>query len=316
MSDKQKLYLWVDSDTIVISSALSVQTNYCVYKDNEFIETCKSKLQWTKDYPDKNPDEYEFRQESRLKQNKQMCLSVCKKQIREKFQSIQSKFPDRIMIIVLEGQGNFREAIYPNYKANRSTEIILRKELSEWVGKSFPNVRYAVGQESDDVASIAMWKGYKDYLKTGVYTHIVAAVDKDLTGVAGYLYNYNTDTITEISELEADRFFCIQCLYGDSIDAINGINAPISKELSSLYGIRHSAKGVGEKTARAIMSPCKTSKECFERLIECYKDAHKDKWLEKLQLEAGALRMRHVKDEMYQIVDHFKHLGIDYESVG
>jgi len=311
-----KLYLWVDSDTIIITSALSVQTNYCVYKNNEFIEPCKSKLQWTKDYPDKNPDDYEFRQESRLKNNKQMCLSVCKKQIREKFAAIQARFPDREMTIVLEGEANYRDDIYPGYKGNRSTEIILRKELSVWVGKTFPRVKYAIGQETDDAITIAMWRGHKDYLNTGVYTYMVAAIDKDISSCAGLLYNYNNDTLTEITELEADRFFCIQCLMGDSTDCVNGINAPLTKELCKKYSVRSSSKGVGEITAGAIMASCTTSKECFERLVECYKDAHGTDWLDKLQLEAGALRMRHIKNEMYKVVDHLKHLGIDYESVG
>jgi hypothetical protein len=316
-------YIVVDSDTIIIKSCMSVQTNLSVYKDDQFICGAKSIKQWciengTKDAEGNvtpaSTDGYEFRKEARLVTNspENILVARCKAQITKAFKEIQDKYPDRKMIIVLEAENNFREDYYPQYKQQRDGEIILRKKLSKWVGTHFKNVQFAFGQETDDIVAIYMWKGYRDKLKTGEYTYVISSCDKDLRTVAGKLYNYCDNTEQEISELEADRWFCTQVLYGDNIDNVQGIGKPLSKALCQKYGVRPNTRGVGETTAVGIMASCESSKECFERLVECYKDAWGDEWLDRLKFESFPLRMRHVPNEMYDITKHMDHLGVVY----
>lgn len=312
MTDK---YIVVDADTIIVKSAMSVQTNYCVYKDGKFVCQTPSRKQWMADNKTTDTEGLEFRKEARLVPHgsEHVLLSRCKTQIRNSFKAIQDKYPERKMIIVLEAEGNFREHYYPEYKAQRDGDILMRKKLSQWVGKEFKNVQFAVGEETDDICSKFQWKGYKDYIKTGEYSFIVSSCDKDSLTTCGKVYNYCKDEEYEISPLEATRFFCYQILIGDSVDNVLGLNSPISKELAAQLGVKHNSKGVGETTANNILAPCQTEKECFERVILCYKDVYGDKWLEKMQFEAFPLRMRRVKDEMYDLKKHLDYLGIEYE---
>ena len=167
------------------------------------------------------------------------------------------------------------------------------------------------GCETDDTVATWQWRGYQDYLKTGIYTHMCSSCDKDAKTVAGKLYNFGKDIEYLITELEADRWFCTQMLSGDSIDNIKGINGPITKELSKQLGVRANSMGVGDVTAKNIMEQQTTSKECFETLIRCYRNVHNTHWHDAMQQEAIALRMQHVEGERYKILDHMLHLGVD-----
>lgn len=309
MSD---LHLMLDADSIVVRAAMASQTNYVVYKDGRRIKPTKSKLQWTKDHPDLNPDDYEFREEATLIQTgRQPAIDICKYSIIKTIKKIEREYSDRKVWVCLEASGNFRDELYPNYKGNRKTEILLRKPLVEWIKETFPRVILAFGCETDDIVARHMWKGYKDFQRTGVYTYMAASCDKDLRTVAGLLYNYCKDEETEISELEADRWFCEQLLQGDDVDGVKGINGALTEDFAKAKKIRYSSKGVGKKTAENLLKGCKTSKECFEVVIEAYKNVHGDKWLAAMKEEGIALRMQHYKDERYDIQKHLEHLGID-----
>lgn len=307
------LNIFIDADSIVVRAALAAQTNFCLYQDGRRIKPIKSKLQWTKDNPKLNPDSYQFVKEATLNNSRgKPVIDICKYSIRKAIKDIEKAYPDRKSWVCIEADGNHRDDLYPDYKGTRSGEILLRGELSSWVKEVFPRVVLAFGCETDDRVAQYMWKGHQDFLATGVYTNIAASLDKDLRTVAGVLYNYDTRVETVITELDADRWFCTQILMGDAVDNIKGINGALPKELTEKYGVRANSRGVGERTAEAILSSCRTSRECFERLIECYKAVHDDEWLPKLQLEAVALRMQHTKGELYNIADHFRHLGIQF----
>ncbi|MCP4392667.1 MAG: hypothetical protein GY804_00075 [Alphaproteobacteria bacterium] len=304
---------WIDADTIIVSACMAAQHNYMVYKNNKPIEPTKSRLQWTKDYPDKNPNEYTFVREATLKDNgSQPIISVCMDIVVAAIRKIEAKYPDYKAWVCIEGSGNFREDLYPNYKGNREGSILLRKELSRWVVDHFPRVKVSFGCETDDTVAKWMWKGYQDFLKTGEYSHMATSCDKDARTVAGKLYNSCKDVELFIDELEADRWFCTQLLMGDSVDNIKGINGSLSKSITDLYEVRANSRGVGEKTAIGIMRHATSSKECFEIVMECYKDVHEDNWLPALQQEAIALRMQHFKGELYSISLHMEKLGINY----
>lgn len=309
MSD---LHLMVDADTIIVRAAMSAQTNFVVYADGVEVAPTKSRLQWTKDNPDLDPDKFEFRREERLKPDSTRPVSeLAKFSIKKTIKFIQRKYPDRKLWICLEGEGNYRDDLYPAYKGQREGKILLRKELSAWVAENYPRVVIAEGCETDDRCAQYMWQGYQDFKKTGVYTYMVASCDKDLRTVAGLLYNYCNDEEVEIDELEADRWFGTQLLMGDSIDNIKGINGVLSKEFMQERGVKHNAKGVGQATAKNLLKNANSSSEVFQTVVDCYKDVHGKNWLYALREEGLALRMQHVKDERYDIAKHLKHLGVE-----
>ncbi|MCP3921241.1 MAG: hypothetical protein GY714_01520 [Desulfobacterales bacterium] len=305
---------WIDADTIIVSACMAAQYNYMVYKNGKRIEPTKSKRQWVKDNPKKDANKYEFVKEATLKPDEdgQPIINLCKNSIVAAIRKIESKYPDYKAWVCIEGTGNFREDLYPDYKGNRVGSILLRKELSRWVIDYFPRVKVSFGCETDDTVAKWMWKGYQDFLKTGIYTHMATSCDKDARTVAGKLYNSCKDIEHLITELEADRWFCTQLLMGDSVDNIKGINGALSKDLTDKFDVRSNSKGVGEATAKGIMKSANSSRECFETVLYCYFDVHDDKWLEVLQEEAIALRMQHFKDERYSISLHMEKLGINY----
>ncbi len=340
---EEKLYNWWDSDVAVVMAAISGQHNYMVYKDGKEIGPTKSKKQWMKDnmvmpkfggVKGPQPPSLEgitFVKRSTLKKLRggEGRLDLAKATFRRKHREVCVKYPNRTTIIVIDGGGNFRDAVYPDYKGNRNsrgedaelTKVILRAELTEWIIETFPNVKVAIDMEADDIVSMMMWKGYQDFLATGVYTHIGSSCDKDLKTTAGYLWNpcKPTDLALEIDTFTADQWFCIQMLYGDKVDNIKGIAAPLSKAFMNELGVRFNAKGVGELTARRLMDLCTTSRECFELLVRCYKDAHGELWRSRIAEESLGLRMAHTIEETvpgshYDIFEHMIHLEVDFDA--
>ncbi len=316
----EKKYNFIDADTLVVQSTVIEQYNYTVYKDGEKIGPTKSQKQWKKDHPDENPDDYKFVQEAVLKGGKLAPLSRAVATFKKKVKAIEKKYPDHISIICIEGDGNYRDDLYPAYKGQREGEILLRERLNDWIKVNWDSNRLIVaeGHETDDEVGMRMWKAHKIHEETGEWPWIISSCDKDLRTVAGKLYNYCKDEETIISVLEADRWFCSQLLQGDKVDNIKGLNAKLPKEFLKPFGIRAVAGTVGDGTATKLLAECETSQECFQKVVDCYKEVHGDKWLMMMQEEALALRMCHTRAEMetgshYQIKTHLTHLKIDCE---
>ena len=308
----EEKYNFIDADTILVAACMSAQHNCMVYKFGKKIGPVKSKLQWTKNNPDADPDKFEFRKEATLKESgREPAIDICKHAVIAAIRKIEAKYPDYKAWVCIEGRGNYRKKLYPNYKVNRSGEIILRKELSRWVIDHFPRVIVSFGCETDDTVAKWQWHGHQNFKRTGIYSHMVSSCDKDALTVAGKVYNHCKDIEHIVSELEADRWFCTQLLYGDSIDNIKGINSGIGQELLSQMNVRFNSKGVGLITAQNIMKTPKTSEKCFETVVRCYRNVHGDNWLNALQEEAIALRMQHIEGERYDILDHMLHLEVD-----
>ena len=339
-------YNFIDADTMVVQSTVIEQYNYMIYKDGEKVGPCQSKKQWSKDFtetfldkltpdngilPDgaeekaaealeKELETIEFRQEASLKGGRLTPLNRAIATFKKKIREVENRYGDHIHFVCIEGEGNYRDDLYPNYKAQRQGEIILRERLSEWIKENWPKDKLIVaeGHETDDEVALRMWMGHKYHEKHGEWVYMISSCDKDLRTVAGKNYNYCKKEEQIITELEADRWFCTQLLYGDKVDNIKGINFKLPKEFLHPFGIRATAGKVGEKTAERLLEHCETSKECFQKVVDCYKEAHGDRWLMCLQEEALALRMCHTRAEMetgshYQIRVHLEHLGIDCE---
>lgn len=120
-------------------------------------------------------------------------------------------------IIYLTGKGNYRtteaDPDFP-YKGNRKDAPKprhledIRRYLIEELGAVV-----AEGEEADDLMGIGAVQ----------YGHGIATLDKDLDGVPGWHYNWKKNTTYHVTELEADRFFYMQLLTGDSTDNIPGL---------------------------------------------------------------------------------------------
>ena len=138
------------------------------------------------------------------------------------------------MLIAVKGHGNFRNEIYPKYKANR-------KELDPKIKKAlqyghqymvdYYGAIMANGMEADDLVSI--WTAEQRDMDRST---IVVGIDKDLLQIPGWHYNFVKKTSQEVDMDKANLNLMLQCLTGDTADNIPGI------------------RGIGPKKAAAILS--------------------------------------------------------------
>lgn len=121
--------------------------------------------------------------------------------------------------LCISGDSNFRIglATLAEYKGGRAKLRIPfnLKGLKEYV-RSLPECIVADDEEADDTLGIA----------GSTYEKVVMAhIDKDINMVPGLHFNWNSNTLYEVSELEALRTFYTQLITGDkSTDNIIGLS--------------------------------------------------------------------------------------------
>lgn len=154
--------------------------------------------------------------------------------------------------IYLTGPGNFRYAIYPEYKANRIKMPTPKhlKEVKAHVLRSWGAI-LATGCEADDLLGIEQVGANGETC--------ICSIDKDLNQIPGKHYHPGITRkgtwliephFYDVSPEEALRFFYYQLLIGDSTDNIKG------------------AVGIGPKKADKILEGLETPWDYYN----CVKD--------------------------------------------
>ena len=168
-------------------------------------------------------------------------LDIAKHRVNELVDLLITKTQSDSFKFIISGEGNFRKAIYPEYKGNRTAEKPKHLEaLRDWSVAEL-NAEVTQNQLETD-----------DYL--GIYQTedtVICSLDKDLLQIAGKHYRWAISTAKwskpeeyhEQTELEGLRLFYEQCLKGDASDNVKGV------------------EGIGEKKARKILQNCTTEKE-------------------------------------------------------
>ena len=156
--------------------------------------------------------------------------------------------------------GGFRRAILPSYKANREGKPrpVILKALRERLmdGRScIPEkaVYLRPGLEADDCLGIlATYTGFMPQRQK-----IIVSVDKDMKSIPGRFYNtgHPEAGVLSISEFEADRWFMLQTLTGDSTDGYLG------------------CPGVGPKKADSLLEGCETLEAMWAAVVKAYEKA-------------------------------------------
>jgi len=117
--------------------------------------------------------------------------------------------------LYLTGGDNFRNEIYPDYKANRKDvpKPHCYKDLKAYLLETHP-ATLAEGIEADDMLG---WKQTKDT--------VLCTIDKDLDMIAGAHYNWNKKErgVYSLGAAECEYNFWVQTLTGDGVDNIQGI---------------------------------------------------------------------------------------------
>jgi 5'-3' exonuclease len=111
-------------------------------------------------------------------------------------------------------ENNFRQAIYPLYKANRTApkpkwhEEIKEHLITKW------DARIASEMEADDMLGIQQ---DEEDLST-----VICSIDKDLRQIPGYQYNFVKETWELVTHEEAIKTFYKQLIIGDTSDNVPG----------------------------------------------------------------------------------------------
>lgn len=127
-----------------------------------------------------------------------------------------------IVMVVGDGQDNFRKTLYPEYKGNRTQpkplmyDLILDYILNKYEVVSLPSL------EADDVARII----YEDNKSYNFSEKVIVSIDKDFYTVpeVNFLRDLKDDAVVEyINKETAEYNLMLQTIMGDATDGYYGI---------------------------------------------------------------------------------------------
>lgn len=178
---------------------------------------------------------------------------------------------DIVSLVVCSGsKGNFRKFISKKYKANRKnidTPPFL-DQLHEYCKQDWQSM-FGYGIETDDLVA-KIWL----HSKNNDENPVIVAIDKDYLQFPAKIYNYNKNTLIEVSEVDALRNFYTQMIVGDSADNIL---------VCSGKGKVYAGKLLGELTTKYQM---------VKAVYNVYKDYYKSKAREKYIESYNLLKLR------------------------
>lgn len=152
-------------------------------------------------------------------------------------------------IVAFSGDHNWRRRVMPSYKDNRKgvPKPIHLGTVRRTVCERFPH-RVVDGLEADDVLGILATR--EKYAGA-----IIVSPDKDMRTIPGAHFSPIKDEFYGIVPAEADYYWMLQTLMGDSSDGYTGI------------------PGVGEKKAKAILKGCLTLDAMWRNVLGAYRKA-------------------------------------------
>lgn len=166
--------------------------------------------------------------------------------------------------IFLTGKANFRDDLYPLYKANRdrTRKPHWFKEIGEYMVKYW-DADVVVGAEADDAMGWWQWKDILLHSQLEDNETCICTLDKDLNMIPGWHYNWVADEGKGVmflnTEEDAILYFMQQWLTGDPADNIPGLPK------------------VGEKTAQKILEPFKQNITSVRQLYQLIANEYKKK---------------------------------------
>jgi len=163
-------------------------------------------------------------------------------------------------LMAVKSEDNFRNDMYPDYKANRHANPLRRNPFVATLRQIAVDEGLAieaVGREADDY--IGIWA---EEARSLDIPFVISSVDKDLNCIAGLHYKMHHKVFLEVSTQEAMLFYYEQLLKGDPTDNIPGVPR------------------VGEVKARALLSECNTEEDCQIVVARVYAAYYGDFWRE------------------------------------
>jgi 5'-3' exonuclease len=209
----------------------------------------------------------------------------------EKFQKDLSEllemFYTEDYIMAVKGDDNFRDILYPEYKANRRRQAEKRPdnrrkfvnavtELAIMEDIAIP----AHGREADDLVRI--WA--EESIAEGE-DFVVVTIDKDLKCIPGKFYDPSKKISFTITPEEAMRHYYEQLIQGDPTDNIPGV------------------PGVGPVGAEEAVRYCFTDEAYQDVVVGHYIAAYEDEWFEMLELNGKLIHIQKTMDDIFNLAE-------------
>jgi 5'-3' exonuclease len=178
---------------------------------------------------------------------------------------------DIVSLIVCNGsKGNFRHFIADNYKANRkdTERPPFLEQLHDYCKEDWQSMS-GYGYETDDLVA-KLWLQSQEAGENPV----IVSIDKDYLQFPAKIYNYNTNELVELSELDALRNFYTQMIVGDTADNIKVCS------------------GKGKAYAGKLLGPLTTKYQMVKAVYNVYKEHYKSKAREKYIQSYNLLKLR------------------------
>ena len=186
--------------------------------------------------------------------SKAQALALFDERVDELCSALDASYDDCVLCISDNINNNFRRNIYSGYKSNRDGKprpVALRFVREDILQRH--NTFFYPSVEADDVLGIL--STHPDF-KPGD-RKIIVSVDKDLKTIPGYFYAFNKENpeVVSISEKEADKWFMIQALTGDTTDGYKG------------------CPGIGPVKAKALLESAETIQDMWNIVLAAYDNA-------------------------------------------
>ena len=273
LSSTPKTTALIDGDVIVYRVAWACQaTHYSVYLkgDEELgrLASFPNKTELNAWLKDMEYDEDDLTIETKVVVDSvSHALHSVKAMIHSILETTKTEFPN----IYLSGPNNFRNDIYPAYKAGRAAKPELYSAIRGYLVEYWGAI-VCDGIEADDALGINQTPDT-----------IICTNDKDLDMIPGSHYNFVKDIMYEVSEEEANLNFDKQLLTGDRTD--------------NIYGIYN----IGDKTAHKMLADTHPADRDAIIFLE-YQKYWGDAWKEVYDLNCDLLWI--LREPMYEAKDN------------
>jgi len=186
---------------------------------------------------------------------------------------LEAVFASDYQLAVGSSEDNFRSVLYSDYKqssaraSSRTNRSDLYTPLKEYLINR-RNVTFCKGFEADDILRIWWFEA-----KENKQDSIICSIDKDLNCIPGLHYDMRIKEPYIVTEEDADRFYWIQLLTGDTVDNIPGL------------------PNIGPVKAKRILEGCTTHEQCKLQVVNEYKSFYGKDWWEYLVLNGRLLHI-------------------------
>lgn len=188
------------------------------------------------------------------------------------------------MTMYLSGPENFRNGVatLQPYKGNRDKlhKPVHGPKIREYMQRKY-NAVVSENEEADDIVA---YSHYREYLRDP-YGSVIVSVDKDLDMIPGLHYNFVKQEGYFVDDDEADKFFQLQLLMGDSTDNIPGV------------------PGIGKKKAEKALAGVENP---WDVIADLYIQAYEEFWYEALLENGRLLWIRREPNEWWNPPEHVK----------